>query len=320
MRLNIRRHEAVRVELRPGTRADAEVATLSQPGTKRSWTRYTIEYPVPADQRRSYKRTGETTPLSLAIPAGEEESVIAAGLPLGVESSLPFSLNAQFDPESSRRTITHRTWNSWLFARLADFAAGIAVHRFAEDPTSGWRAVPLMTETDHSDHWLDSQFTHLASIVQERVERSVRLGGSPLSEVVYESPALERVLSERDLETLEPEPVLLKRRWRGRGSRWRDVLSDLGNEVQVDGGDAVAIFDWDEDKAGSKRSARWLVRLLDAVLEDGYEQRLMTAKCLMTSTGERVAPSSGLLLVRTDEPEESRRAAWFNTSHRARVR
>src|SRR5207302_5231621 len=143
-RLSDRRHDSVTLELRPGTRAEAEVATLSQPGTKRSWTRYTIEYPVPADPRRSHKRTVDTTPLSLAIPAEEDVSVVAAGLPLGVESSLPFSLNAQFDPESSRRSVTHRPWNSWLFARIADLAAGVAVHRFTEDPSSAWRSVPLI--------------------------------------------------------------------------------------------------------------------------------------------------------------------------------
>jgi hypothetical protein len=301
-RLNARRHDRVTLELRPGARAAAEVTTLSQPGTKRSWTRYTIEYPVPTHQRRSHKRTGDTTPLSIAIPTGDEASVLAAGLPLGVESSLPFSLNAQFDPESSRRSITHRPWNSWLFARLSELASGVALHRFNKDPSSAWRAVPLFSETDHSDQWLDSRLTELASTVQGRVERSVRLEGATLLELAYESSALERVLAERDLEMLEPEYPLLKRRWRGRGGRWREVLSDLGNEVEIDGGDAVSIFDWDEERAGSIRSAKWLVRLIDAVLEDDHEDRLMEARCLMTSTGDRVAPSSGLLLVRRMNP------------------
>lgn len=296
-RIGIRARQPVDLVLRPGLVMRAERALLREAGSRqRSWDRYSIEYPVPADQRRAHKQTGDTTPMAVAVPSSPSLSVLAAGLPLGIGSSLPISLNAQFDPDSSRRSITHRAWNRWLFARLADLVGAVAVSRFTEDPAAGWQVVPLLEETDADDAWLDEQLVALATSVQTRVEKTVRLDGTALDSLVYETSALERVLSESDLAYLAEGLTPVKHAWRDRGERWRRVLEEVGDAQEVDAATALELLEDDELMAG--RRTRWFVRLVDAALAEDHDEELLTARCLVTADGERVAPASGVLLVR----------------------
>jgi hypothetical protein len=296
-RVAIRLRQPVDLALRPGLVMQAERALISEPGTRgRSWERYSIEYPVPSDQRRAHKQTGDTTPMAVAVPRAPSNSVLAAGLPLGISTDLPVSLNAQFDPESSRRSITHRPWNSWLFARLADLVGAIAVARFAEEPRGAWQAVPLIKETDADDPWLDEQLVTLATTAQKRVAKTVRLGGGDVDSLVYESPPLERVLGESDLQHLGHGLTPVKRAWRGSTGRWRQVLDEVGDVQIVDSRAALELLEEDELMAG--RPARWFARLVDAALAEDLEQELRTARCIVTADGERVAPAGGVALVR----------------------
>ena len=296
-RVTIRHRRPVDLALRPGFVMQAERVLINEPGTRgRSWERYSIEYPVPSDQRRAHKQTGDTTPMAVAVPSGPSTSVLAAGLPLGVSTDLPVSLNAQFDPESSRRSITHRSWNRWLFARLADLLGAVATGRFAEEPRGAWQAVPLLGETDAEDPWLDEQLVALATAVQTRVEKAVRLGGAAFDALAYESSALEWGLGESDLQHLAQGLTPIKRAWRDSAGRWRQVLDEVGDAQVVDATAALELLEDDELMKG--RPTRWFARLVDAALAENLEEELLEARCIVTADGERVAPAGGVLLVR----------------------
>ena len=104
-------------------RFSAEVVELyDAASTDTRWLRYRVDYPVPKSkvEKRAHKATGETTPLSVAIPNRFRPGTIAAGLPFPMQLEMPVCLNAQFDPDTSRAGIRQRSWNEWLFARLAE--------------------------------------------------------------------------------------------------------------------------------------------------------------------------------------------------------
>ena len=94
-----------------------------------------------------------------AIPLKKEETgKVYAGLPLGVEVQLPFSLNAQFDPDTARRGIQHVKLNEWLFRRVAELVVATSLHLAAHEPAVAWRAVALRSEQDVSgDEWVSRQ-------------------------------------------------------------------------------------------------------------------------------------------------------------------
>src|SRR5690606_31004717 len=113
--------DPVEVEFRPGVRYGAERVLLSDAvKPSRSWTRYEVEYLVPEGQKRAHKATGKSTPLSVAVSEQAEPGILSAGTPLDLLNSLPVSLDAKFDPDLGRRSLTERKWNTWLFARLAE--------------------------------------------------------------------------------------------------------------------------------------------------------------------------------------------------------
>ncbi|MFN8151447.1 MAG: ATP-binding protein [Solirubrobacterales bacterium] len=66
-RLEVQRGPSkTKLDIRGGEEAERVVLRDARGG--RRWTRYTVRYPVPRDLRRANKATGETIPLSVAIP------------------------------------------------------------------------------------------------------------------------------------------------------------------------------------------------------------------------------------------------------------
>ena len=76
-------------------RFGAEVVELHDAAsTDTRWLRYRVEYPVPKSkiEKRAHKATGETTPLSVAVPNRLRPGTIASGLPFpirGCDARLP---------------------------------------------------------------------------------------------------------------------------------------------------------------------------------------------------------------------------------------
>ena len=80
-------------------------------------------------------------------------------------SSSPISLNAQFDPDLSRRGVQENPWNRWLFERLAEMTSAVALDRFQNDPKMGWYAIPLHGESKASQDWTTERLIELTEKV-----------------------------------------------------------------------------------------------------------------------------------------------------------
>ena len=321
------------IELRPGVRCPADRASLSDPNKRgRSWTRYSIDYAVPEQQRRAHKATGKTTALSVAVSERSEPGILAAGMPLDFANSLPVSLNAQFDPDLARTGVRERRWNKWLFDRLAELVSGVALLRFQRDVRTGWQAVPLDEENAGDDEWTESRISDLIETVHDRVRSRVRLeiDGEDvrLEDLSYLGAGLEKVLSEDDQRLLAPDHIPLPRKFCGRQGRWRLVLDALGEGLRLDADDALRLLDLSDEELGT-RTVGWFINLADAALAAGLDDALARARSVLADDGSRHCPAGEILLVRDfDEDSISSRLGlekrlapeYFSTSSPERVR
>lgn len=178
-----------------GRVVEAEQAVLRDRSTGLAWTRVTADTPVPDGMHRADKETNETTPLGIAYPDGETPGRLYAGLPLAVPARLPFALNAQFDPETSRTSLLHDDWNAWLLGRLSSLAAATALQRFNNIPSAGWQAVPLQGEVDGvTDDWLLGHLRSFVSSVQHDIGQNAHLRAKSsvgLNDLAFEADELQ---------------------------------------------------------------------------------------------------------------------------------
>ncbi len=147
-------------------------------GDGRSWRRYSVERPVPASApKRRHKQTGPVTPLAVAVPDhGAGKGRIFAGLPLPTPVEWPFSVNAQFDIDTPRKGVQKGDWNKWLLGRIVELVTGVARHRFASDPASGWATVPLPLEAKEvPDEWLRAALEETGEAILRRTMRGLSL-------------------------------------------------------------------------------------------------------------------------------------------------
>jgi hypothetical protein len=141
-----RRRHTVKLDVH-GHVCEGEVIELTDRERRQTYVRYLVEMPLKADERRHNKATGPTTTLGVCVPRNPEEGLLYDRLPLPVSSRLPVGLNAQFDPDTSRSTLTERAWNARRFVELGDLVAAVALDLFARDPRRGWATVPLLHDS-----------------------------------------------------------------------------------------------------------------------------------------------------------------------------
>ena len=321
------------IELRPGAQFSAKRVSMSDPNKRgRSWTSYSIDYPVPEKQQRAHKATDKMTALSVAVSERSEPGILAAGMPLDFANSLPVSLNAQFDQDLARRGVRERRWNKWLFDRLAELVSGVALLRFQRDVRTGWQAVPLEEENAEDDEWTKSRISDLIETVHDRVRSRVRLeiDGEDvrLEDLSYLGAGLEKVLSEDDQRLLARDHIPLPRKFWGRQGRWRLVLDALGKGLRLDADDALKLLDLSDQELGT-RTVGWFINMADAALAAGLDDALARARSVLADDGSRHCPAGEILLVRDfDEDSISSRLGlekrlapeYFSTSSPERVR
>ncbi len=273
---------------------NAVVVAVRDRRTRATWTRVTVEFPVPKNLARTGKATGPTTPVSIAAGTTEPVGRLFAGLPLRVESRLPFNLNAQFDPDTARVRIQHIRWNEWLFQRSADLASSTALWQFDIAAADAWRWVPLAVEgTSATDPWLAGQLKGTVETAQRDIAKRLRLkiDGRDVSvaKLVYEASAVEGLLSEADQIELSPGHVPVPTQLRGVGGRWRRVLDDLAVSQILTVTDAVSMFGWNGAKLGP-RTGRWCVRIAAAGLAAKLEPKLDSSWSVRLTNGTRTRP------------------------------
>ena len=295
------------IELRPGFSLEAKRVVFSDPDHKgQLWTRYTVEYPVPQGQKRKYKATDLTTPLSVAVSEGAQPGILSAGLPLDVPWSLPISLNAQFDPNLARTDLSEDKWNSWLIDRLGELIGGISLSRFREDTCNAWQSVPLTAEIAHTGSWTSQKILEITGKIHERLRSGVRLpiAGEALrlSEISYVGPPLSRFLSVADLHRLDATKIAMPKKLRDANSRWHLVLDDLGTSPRLDLTDALELLDLSDEELGD-RPLRWFMTLADVAIAEGEKASLSARRSILAEDRSRHSPKGETLLVQNVEPE-----------------
>jgi hypothetical protein len=273
-----------------GKRVPAERVVLRDAGGSRSWTRYRVTIPTAKGiERDGDKETGKTTTIALAVPARPARGNLYVGFRLDEPSSLPFSLDAQFDPDDSRSRLLHGDWNAWLLGELAELAAAVMLDRFKERPASGWACVPRSSEQLGEDgSWLRAQSESITELPRAACLERLRIRKNlPLEELSYESSALDKLLSEEELEVLAPDYSPLRAEWRDGHGRWREVMDDLEAGLTVDEGSLLSAL---KDEIFATRDPEWFVRVARAGLK-AESYYLNTAAWIIAADGSRYSPN-----------------------------
>ncbi len=257
------------------------------------WLRYEAELPSPAGVTRAKKSTGPTTPVSVAVPTGTTTGggALHAGLPV-VRTALPWSLNAQLDPDTARGHVRDTRWNRALLRIAVDFWAAVAGDVLRTRPALGWRAVPLDEEVRcPQDPWLEAELRE-ALLTRARPELAriaeVRVGASsvPLKNLGYADPLLQDLLTDDDLQRLAHGRTVLPRAALGDGQRWSSVLGELGVSSPVGIRDVLSLT---ADRHLG-RDAAWYVAVAARALAAGAAEDLKQTACVVLADGRRVVP------------------------------
>jgi hypothetical protein len=293
----------------PGFEAPIELCVMRDRAVpERAWSVYRTEVVAPAHLRRAHKQRERTTPVGVAIACHAREGQVFAGLPLEEPCELPFSVNGQLDPDTSRGQVKRTDWNKFVIEQFGALVSAVVLHRFSSEPASAWSAVPLSGEGAGRDDWTSARFADMAASVTATVVGDARIGaGEPaprLDQLCYEDEALEGLVDSSDLVRLRPGLTALVPGARDDYGHWRAVLCDLGGAAEITSLCAASMLEWEEPDLGN-RSMQWLASLLDAILAGGEDHaRILAGKpALPTETGGRIAPSAararGLILTKT---------------------
>jgi hypothetical protein len=109
-----------------GRPAIASLMRRSVDGPSDHWTVWRATIKVPAHLHPAHKARSDTTEISIALADGGTAPGLFIGFRSQVPISVAFSVDAQFDPSTSREAIIENAWNNWLIDRSAEVAATIA--------------------------------------------------------------------------------------------------------------------------------------------------------------------------------------------------
>ena len=140
----------------------------------------------------------------MSVQAGH----VYAGLPI-IETRLPFFVNAQFDPLTSRGDLADTEWNRALVPLLADIWAHAAIDLFRRSPEAAWQAMPIIPLSN--DEAVSSLIDRLNRTILQSARTSVVEGISievagqgwlRLKELAVEGKSLEGVVTAEETATL----------------------------------------------------------------------------------------------------------------------
>ena len=209
-------------------------------GSGDHWIVWRATVEVPSRLHPAHKARSDTTEIAIAFTEGQTPPGLFIGFRTQIPLSLPFSLDAQFDPSTSREAIIENPWNNWLIDRSCEVIANIASGLLASDPNAAWGLVPLEDEWvgKDDDPWLRGRFSSALGRVRDWLGQSAVLAlpgaTSALSDVVYEDEALSGLLDETDIERMEADRHALHADVRDKAGRWRQVMDALNVSTVLD--------------------------------------------------------------------------------------
>jgi len=288
-------------DLAVGKRVAQCAESVIESSDGQSWRCYRADLPV-SDHARRGKASGQTVSVGVAVPAEGQPGLLFSGLPTGEGTGLPFDIGGPFESDVSRERLdTGSRWNNWLLDEVRKFAQALAVRELQEDPARAWSLIGLQAEVGvlTAKKWLTEQMCAFVDAQQRAVAAAdvkVPGGTTRMRSLAFESPDLESVLKDEDIESVRPQARALPRAARDYG-RWRNVLGEVltGAEIGVD--EAMVLFD--REIADNKRPT-WFAELAAAAIRTDRGDRLFEHRSVLLADGERVAPCEdghGCLLV-----------------------
>lgn len=271
-------------------------------GQENDWTIWRASVAVPEHLHPAHKARSEVTDISIAIPSKQTQSGVYIGFHTDIPSTLPFSLDAQFDPSTSRESIIENDWNRWLIERTAEVVGNIAAGMLAATPKAAWGLIPLTTELVDPGRQSVLNRCFSTALKTTRIwlaqHAVVQLpsGYYPFSALSYEAQTLDSFLSEEDIERIQPEQHALHRNARDTQDRWRKVINELGASCLVGTG---ALLEAMENQLFNFKPAIWWVRAGALLVEHHEEKELFDRAFLLSHLNE---PISCALYGETDIP------------------
>jgi len=214
-------------------------------GPENNWTIWRATVHVPHYLHPAHKARSEETDVSIAFADVPDITGVFIGFRTQVPISLPFSLDAQFDPSTSREAIIENAWNSWLVERVAEVVTNIAAGLLESDPKAAWGFIPLADESvgEVRDAWLCKHFSSAleASRAWLGQHAIIRLpgGASSLADLVFEQDVLTGFLREADAERMLENRYALHCDIRDENGRWRKVMETLDVSSVLGTGDLL---------------------------------------------------------------------------------
>lgn len=254
----------------------------------RKWRRYNVEIPVPAGMKRAHKATSSTTRLAIALPTdGQSAGRIHVALPTRIATGAAFSLDAQFNPATSREELSNDLWNKWLIEVGTAFGGALAIHLARQGSPLAWFLAPVGARTNSTSQWLNELFEAGWSKALAAIAGDPDLigPGLPLLGVSYAEAEVEDLLDAEDHLAVTGLPML-PTSLRDALGRWRDVVEAIGLSTPIT---LNAVIKACAENFNGKQ-ARWFAALALRCLDGGEEWSLYEAPWMPLAGGGRARP------------------------------
>lgn len=209
-------------------------------GVDEEWTVWRATVEVPPHLHPAHKARSDKTDISIALANGLTPPGLFIGFQTQIPLSLPFSLDAQFDPSTSREAIIENPWNNWLIDRSGEVVANIVAGLMASDPKIAWSLVPIEGESvgEKNDIWLSGKFSSALTAARDWLGQSAVLAlpgmMSALVDIAYEDEVLSGLLNEADVEHMAAGRHALHADVRDTAGRWRQVMNALNVAMLIE--------------------------------------------------------------------------------------
>lgn len=284
----------------------------------REWDRFVVEMPVPPGKRRADKATDDTSPIGIALPSGGDgKGRIHVALPTRISTGGAFSLDAQFDPATSREELVSEGWNQWLVPSVTEVLGALAVRLVQDGSPLAWAMVPVGAATDSTSAWLNERFAAgYAKAIAALSGETGLIDGRSLAEFAYCDADAEGLIDEADHADLAGAPMF-PARLRDGGGRWREVLDAIGVSRRINLGD---ILGGCSTEAFDHKSADWFLSLARRCIDRGDSEHLLDARWVPLADGGRAwaqaaSDATQMLVTAASDDGFASRHALFDTIH-----
>jgi len=253
---------------------------------------------VPENIAPSLKIKPRIVNISVALHEPNIAGSIYVGFRTQIPCNLAFSLDAPFEPDTSREGLIESDWNGWLIAQCGDVLATLACALLAADPLRGWGVIPLEGEwvkTTGAADWLSNAFAQAFEQARRNIaEFDPWVNGlARLSQLSYEAEELTEVLQEHQLGLLAPNRTPLPAALRDANGYWRVVLDAMAVSWRADVSELLEGF---TANCFINEDASWWVRagcaIAEAYADTDYGSAPPAATFLLSANGTPLVPPS----------------------------